>query len=374
MVPTPNKDDDAATGDSMRDDVESAIAAIESGDDKTKTIDTLPPEDADAKPAKSATPPQDEETGDKARGKPDEKTEPRADDPKPDADAKTDAPAADDVGKPDVKAEKAPAGWTPAERELWGELPPTVKARITKREGEISSALNEGVEHRKLGQRYDELTRKHQATFAAEGYADDPYKAINGLVEIVTAMRFGSPQDKVAHIARFIKNYNVDISQLDDLLVGAKATPETAQQDAMTRMLDERMAPVNKLLERLNGAQATQTQELNTKTADAVTDFSKTAEFIDDVRLDMADFMDMADKQNRPLTLQQAYDKACTMNPEISKVLAGRTEKARLLDSTTTIAAKKLAASSIQGDRSGAGGGNGDLSLRQEIEQGFGSG
>ena len=42
-----------------------------------------------------------------------------------------------------------------------------------------------------------------------------------------------------------------------------------------------------------------------------VPDFAAGNEFLADVRLDMADLIDMAAKQGRPLNLQQAYDRAC---------------------------------------------------------------
>jgi len=276
------------------------------------------------------------------------------------------------AGESGSEAGKAPAGWTPAERELWADLPDSVRSRVNKREKEISDGLNDQVENRKLGQQYADMASKYQATFAAEGFANNPAQAIEGLVEVVTNMRFGTPEQKAQRIAGFIKTYGVDIGMLDDMLAGAAPSPEQAQSNQMEQMLDQRMAPVNTLLAQLEQNNANRVNATNAKAGADVNTFGETAEFISDVRLDMADLMDMAAKRGQDMTLQQAYDKACALNPEISGVLSKRAEDDRIMGNNQDVQGKLAAASSIHGDKSGSGGGSGDMSLRQMIEQGFG--
>ncbi|RLC07579.1 MAG: hypothetical protein DRI24_24655, partial [Deltaproteobacteria bacterium] len=183
---------------------------------------------------------------------------------------------------------------------------------------------------------------------------------------------FGSPEQKAQQIAGFIKTYGVDIGMLDGMLAGAAPSPEQQQNNQMQDMMDQRMAPVNQLLERINQAQTDRNSATNQQAGTDVNAFSEQAEFINDVRMDMADMMDMAAQRGQNMTLQQAYDKACAINPEISKVMADRVENARIMGNNQTVQQKMNAASSIHGEQGGTGGGSEDLSLRDMISAGFG--
>jgi len=346
-----DKDEEINDVEDMRSDFEDAIKTVEDDDD-----------------------PAEEETG----GSQEEPTAETAPETPPEPDGEEDQPAPaeepDNDSPAPSRAEKAPAGWTPAEREQWAGLPTDIKARITKREKEIADGLNNQVENRKLGQQYSEIAGKYQATFAAEGFASDPAKAVEGLVQGVTNMRFGTKEQKVKHIADFIKTYDVDISMLDDSLAGASPSPEQTQDTRIEQMLDKRMAPVNNLLQQLEQNKTASAEALNIKTSQDVATFSESAEFISDVRMDMADLMDLAAQRGQEMSLQDAYDKACAINPEISKVLTSRAEKERILGNNNDVTAKLAAASSIAGDQGGTGGGAGDLSLRDEIASQWGTG
>jgi hypothetical protein len=84
-----------------------------------------------------------------------------------------------------------------------------------------------------------------------------------------------------------------------------------------------------------------------------VQQFSQQAEFMNDVRHDMADFIDMAAKNGQTLTIDQAYQKACVLNPQIQSILQKRAETARITGSSNDMASKRAASSSITGDRAG---------------------
>jgi hypothetical protein len=83
--------------------------------------------------------------------------------------------------------------------------------------------------------------------------------------------------------------------------------------------------------------------------------------------VDMADLIDMSAKQGREITMQQAYDKACTLNPQIQAVINQRTQQQQLTQGSNTMAGKRAAASSITGSRGGAGSGGSSGSMRDTI-------
>jgi hypothetical protein len=81
----------------------------------------------------------------------------------------------------------------------------------------------------------------------------------------------------------------------------------------------------------------------------------------------MADLIDMAGKRGQSMTMIDAYNKACMLNPQIQSVIQQRNETKRLTGSANTMAGKRAAASSISGRQIGNGSGNGSMSMRDTI-------
>jgi hypothetical protein len=162
-----------------------------------------------------------------------------------------------------------------------------------------------------------------------------------------------------------IGEYAIDIGALDNLLVGNQAEP--SQNSQFEHMINERMQPINNLMEQLRQNQA-QTENTNYANAQqGVADFEQNAEFLNDVRGDMADLLDMAAKNGTDMTLEQAYAKACALNPQVSEIMSKRDADARITGQRTTLAEKRRAASSLNGKQSGGGGVNEALSMRDTI-------
>jgi hypothetical protein len=84
-------------------------------------------------------------------------------------------------------------------------------------------------------------------------------------------------------------------------------------------------------------------------------------EFYNDVRSDMADLLDLANNRGQDMTLQQAYDKACAMHPQISQIMASRAARNNAQD-------KRRAAASISGSPGGPGEAAEPTSTRAALE------
>ncbi len=357
----PLEKDEKAT--SMRDDFESAIDAIENDEDGAITVETAL--DNEDKTPDEITPKAEKKTAaeeaEAAASGEESRTEESG---STDLDGgKRDAEADKDTG---TGVEKAPESWSPAAREGWKDLSEPVRTQIHKREKEIGMALEDGKTHRMAGERITSLTDKYAPIIAAEG-GTDPIQAIEAMMQVVATLRMGSPEAKAQKIAQFIHTYSVPVSVLDDILSGQQKKAE----DPMTKMIDERMAPVNQLLQRINQADQNRTADTNNAAVTDVQKFQadKANEFYEDVRMDMADFVDAAKRNDREMTLKQAYDKACAMHPEVSKILAKRAADAALIGNKDEIAAKKIAGSSIMGKQGGATAKGDDASMRDTISE-----
>jgi len=263
------------------------------------------------------------------------------------ADNPTEAVA--DAPAPANTTEKPPLDWGPGVREEWKKLPDSVKKHLHERDQHVNTMLQDGAQHRKMGENFINLAAPYKAVMQAEGI-DNPLQAVDGLFKTVGALRMGSQADKANTIARLVNVYGVDITALDNALVG---NTQANDIDPVEAMIDKRMGPVNELLNQFNQSRENAGNQEQARVDQDIGQFSQTAEFFEDVRNDMADFMDVAAKNNVPLTLKQAYDKACAMNPEIASLVSRRTSDKTLLSNSKTMAKKTNAASSIRSRPSG---------------------
>ena len=87
------------------------------------------------------------------------------------------------------------------------------------------------------------------------------------------------------------------------------------------------------------------------------------------MRDDMADMLDLAAKRSRVMSLKEAYDRACMMNPGISKIIEQRKLASAATAGRGIIAGKTRAAASIT-DRAARTSGAGDrpMSIKEALD------
>jgi len=248
--------------------------------------------------------------------------------------------------EPDLVA-KAPVSWTPAAREHWAKLPKDVQAMVAKRESQITKALEDGKENRKTGERFTDVVKQYQGVIAAEGI-DDPVAGFKGLMNTVAGLRMGTASQKAAIVADMVKIYGVDINELDNVLssriTGKQATPN--QNSQLEAMLQEKLAPYQQFMDNVTSQRKQYEQQNQQRLNQEIDQFAQTHEFYNDVYMDMADLLDLAAKNGREMSMEQAYNAACAAHPEIAKVTQQR-------NYATNVAKKRQAASSISGKPAG---------------------
>lgn len=250
------------------------------------------------------------------------------------------APEPDATSDDAAKLDAAPLDWTPALREKWKDLDPAVKKQVMDRDKHVNQMLQDGAQSRKTGESLNGLAQSYKAILDAEGVSD-PMQAVEGLFKTVGTLRMGSPQDKANTIAKMIQVYGVDINTLDAAIVGGQETAAPAVDPTIQKMINDQMAPVNQLLNNM-----TLQQDNNVQTE--VQTFAGANEFYEDVKMTMADFLEVAAKNGQKMTMEDAYNRSCAINPEISKVKADRAMQENLLGNSSLMETKKRAASSVR--------------------------
>jgi len=250
------------------------------------------------------------------------------------------APVAADKAAPPAPVEsyKPPQSWKPTTREKWSTLAPDIQAEVHRREQEVAATLQGVAEAKRLYAEFQKMVDPYRPLMSARG--QEPMAALSELLRDAASLQTAPPHIKAQMFARMVQGYGVPVDALDAALAG-QPVPEQRPQEFRDSRLDYLFA--QRRQEQQAQQQATQQQA-----AGAVEAFAAGAEFLEDVRGEMADLIEVAAKHGRELTLEQAYERATRMHPEISKVLSQR-EAAKAAQATQAAAQKsKAAASSVR--------------------------
>jgi hypothetical protein len=250
---------------------------------------------------------------------------------------------------PKSQSERAPASWKPEAREHWAQLPEGVRAEVARRESEVARTLQESAEARKTAEAVMKTIEPYQAFIKAEN--SNPLQAIDNLMSTAARLRTGTAPELAQLVAGIVSQYgtgrfgNGFIDMLDSALAGQ--TPrQDPQQLAIDQVLNQRLAPVQQMLTQFQQAQYQQQQQIAQAAETEVTTFLDKAEFGNDVREDMADLLEAAQRKGQNLSLADAYKKACLMNDNVRAVLTQRM-RAKGAQSTTQ-AAQKARSTAVQ--------------------------
>lgn len=247
--------------------------------------------------------------------------------------------------KPSTATDRAPQSWKPAPREQWGKLPSDVRAEISRREREIQQTLTQTDNVRKFAndfaqtiQPYAHLIRQSNST---------PLKAVENLMQTSARLMTGSQEQKAQVLAEIIGNYGVDLATLDRVLSGVAQNGRVSPQQP-----EQPPGWAKPMFEFMSTVQQSREQAAEQARQSAAREIEVFAEkpFFEDLREEIADIMEIATNRGRTITLDQAYQKAVALNPEISGIIAQR-EKARnpVSEAAATLARARRAASTVSG-------------------------
>lgn len=248
--------------------------------------------------------------------------------------------------------EKAPVSWKPETREHWATLPAEIKNEVLRREREIQNTMKESNEARKMVEQFNRVIQPYEMFIKAEN--SNPLQAVDNLMATAARLRTGTSGDVAQMVAGIVKQFGVGrfgkafIEQLDSALVG-EIPQEDAQAAQMRTMLQQQLAPVQNFMNQFQQAQYMQQEKLTQEAAGEVQGFLQNAEFAEDVREDMADLMEVAQRRGRELTLQEAYQQACIANPKIRAIMQQRGKAADANKLTGAAQKAKSAAVSVSG-------------------------
>ena len=203
---------------------------------------------------------------------------------------------------------RPPPGWNPAAKVAFDTLPDEVKQAVARREEEVNKGFAKLAEYKPL------------EPFAEQAEANG--RSLPQVLEEVTRIDNVFLQDKNRGLQMIMQRYGIDpVAFAYDLVTRSGGVPNqgaagAGQQGYQTPPAGPDLSPVMAEINQLKTYIATQQQQevLGTLQAFAADPAHK---FFENVRPQMAALMD----SGQATTLQDAYEAACWMNPEIRGLL-----------------------------------------------------
>jgi hypothetical protein len=261
-------------------------------------------------------------------------------------------PAIQPGPKAEPPKEKAPASWRPEVREHWANIPPEVRAEVARREAEVQRTLQETAEARRFTEQLQNVIRPYEMFIKAEN--SNPLQAIDNLMATAARLRTGTAPELASMVAGIVKQFGVGrfgnnfIEQLDSALAGEVPRTDPVQTQVQ-QVLQQQLAPVQQFMSQFQQQQLAAQQQAQQQAVGEVQQFISKAEFGEDVREEMADIMELAQRRGREVSLQDAYRQACLVNPKVRSVLEARAKAKGAAQLTGAAQKAKSAAVSVSG-------------------------
>lgn len=227
---------------------------------------------------------------------------------------------------------KAPQSWTPATRALFDTLPPEIKQEVTKREADIQRKLSETAQERRIAADFLGVAQPYEAHFRSIGV--HPIKAAQELFNTGYVLHTGSQQQKAKLISQMVKNFNIDINELDSALAGV-ASPNAPASVAPE--IDQRLQRIEQNFQQQAQQEHQRTMAEINKTIESFASDPKN-EYFNDVAPHMIALL----QGSQAPDLQSAYDQACWASPAVRRALLAKdaANKQRLSAGNTSLANK----------------------------------
>ncbi len=271
---------------------------------------------------------------------------------------------------------KPPHGWKPAMREKFNALPEDVQREVIRREVDISKGMELAADARRFKQDFDTKVAPYQAELASRNV--NAMDAFDNYLKTAYQLRHAPPQEKAALVGGLIQQYGIDVGMLDQILTNQVQAAQPGEgyngavpDPSVTAAIQQALQPYQQFMQSQQNQAIRTAEQTQGEVKTEVETFKEDPlnEFYEDVRPDMANLLEAAAMRNTQMTLQEAYDRAILLRPDLAEIVAQR----RL---QTQAQAKDQAAKAAQAKAVGVAGGSPDAggnraqpqSLRGAIE------
>ena len=351
--------------DDRRATIEAAMDASEQGLSIEESVEKITSDTTENKSAQTA-----ESTAENSSQKVDETTSSQAENKTADADTSENKisdeqpKVGEEPAQKTSELDKAPQSWKPAQKAKWAALDPDIRQEVLRREHDTTRVLNETTQVRQFATQFQQAIQPYMARIQQIG---NPVTAIQNLLAADNLLATGPKAQKAQYLAKLIKDYGVDIQELDAALAGS--APIDPVESRVEQLLQERLTPFQQYIAQQQQAEQQRQQQASKQLSDTVQQMSVDPAYphFEQVRENMADIIEIMAKRGQSIDLKTAYNKAVAMDPSISQVQQ-QTQQAAQANAKAQRALK--ASASVAGAPTGSTAGK-PLDRRAAIEAAF---
>ena len=275
------------------------------------------------------------------------------------------------VSSKQSRVDRPPTNWKGGAKGEWANVPLSVRQEVHRIESEVAKVMQEAAPLRQFHQQFQQTMAPYMARI--ESYGTQPVQAIGNLLKADYLLSSAPKQQRAQLMAQFIKDYEVDIVELDNALSGsAPSNPQGQQSDVEQRIMQQVQQMVAPFYQQQQN-QTRQLQERATTTVQSMSQDHIKYPYFNEVREDMADIVEMMAKRGVDISMEDAYARATRINPDVSSQLEKQVTVQSANQQHLQAQRARNASSSITGAPASGGGGqftgNGDL--RSSLEAAF---
>lgn len=238
----------------------------------------------------------------------------RTDDAVADADAAADSEQEEETDTSQRESIQPPSSWRANVREQFAALPAEVQEEVLRRESDFHRGIEQYRTDADYGRNLKSVFAPYQQDFASLGVNET--QAVSSLLQTERTLRLGTPEQKLAIFQSMASSYGVPVEALvsDD--------GDVRQTAMLNAQLTSRL---NQLEQQLHGFTTAQQSQVQAQVTDSITKFASDPanKWFSDVREDMGRLLEGGIAAD----LQDAYDKACNMRPDIRAAIAAQQQR-----------------------------------------------
>lgn len=247
--------------------------------------------------------------------------------------------------KPELVAEKipdAPRSWTAAEKAEWVAMTPNQRAAVMRRESEVELGFTKLDEDRSFGKSLKEVITPYMPIIQAEG--GTPQTAIQALLNTAYILRTAPAAQKTALFHQLAQQYGVDLSQPNNTAA--------VQPNQILAQTQQELAQLKQEIQKQPEVFRQQQENLAVKSQiEAFAADPKNVHY-EKLKPLMASLLQSGQAKD----LQDAYDKASWVDPDIRSAMNSDQQKAaetqRMADIKAQADKSRKAAVSVRGSPS----------------------
>jgi hypothetical protein len=162
---------------------------------------------------------------------------------------------------------------------------------------------------------------------------------------------------------------NQFVEMLDSALTGqAQGQPMPQAQSNVQQMVQQQIAPMQEYVTGLQQREAQAAQYEQAQVDSQVEQFLLTQPHAEELRETMADVVEIGARQGRTLSLDEAYDAAMRMHPQLSKVVIEKAAAEKRAGDTTAARRARANSASVRGSAPRQSADDSNASVRDSIE------